>query len=159
VGDKQASEDKLIVRNRRASYEYELGDKYEAGIVLIGSEVKMLRNGKADISDAWCTIQNGEAFIQGMLVAEMPGAAFGHLGKRGRKLLLNRKEIEEIKRATEREGMTVAATKLYFKQGRVKVEIALARGKKHHDKRESVKRHDAELEAKAAIQRGRKGDR
>jgi SsrA-binding protein len=159
VGDKQASDVKLIVRNRRASYEYELGDKYEAGIVLIGSEVKMLRDGKADISDAWCTVQNGEAFIQGMLVAEMPGAAFGHLGKRGRKLLLNRKEIEEIRRATEREGMTVAATRLYFKQGRVKVEIALARGKKHHDKRESVKRHDAELEAKAAIQRGRKGDR
>jgi SsrA-binding protein len=159
VGDKQTSEDRLIVRNRRASFEYELGDKYEAGIVLIGSEVKMLRDGKADISDAWCTVINGEAFLQGMLVAEMPGAAFGHVGKRGRKLLLNRKEIDEIRRATEREGMTVAATRLYFKQGRVKVEIALARGKKHHDKRESVKRHDAEMEAKAAMQRGRKGDR
>jgi len=159
VGDKQANDEKLIVRNRRASYEYELSDKYEAGIVLIGSEVKMLRDGKADISDAWCAIVNNEAFIHGMLVAEMSGAAFGHSAKRGRKLLLNRKEIEAIKRATEREGMTVAATRLYFKNGRVKVEIALARGKKQGDKRETVKRREAELEAKAAMQRGRKGDR
>lgn len=159
MSDKQANDEKLIVRNRRASYEYELSDKYEAGIVLIGSEVKMLRDGKADISDAWCAIVNGEAFIHGMLVSEMTGAAFGHSAKRGRKLLLNRKEIEAIKRATEREGMTVAATRLYFKNGRVKVEIALARGKKHADKRETVKRREAELEAKAAMQRGRKGDR
>ncbi len=159
MGDKQASDEKLIVRNRRAHYEYELSDKYEAGIVLIGSEVKMLRDGKADISDAWCAINNGEAFIHGMLVAEMPGAAFGHLAKRGRKLLLNRKEIDDIRRAVEREGMTVAATRLYFKNGRVKVEIALARGKKQGDKRETVKRREAELEAKAAMQRGRKGDR
>lgn len=159
MGDKQASDEKLIVRNRRAHYEYELSDKYEAGIVLIGSEVKMLRDGKADISDAWCAILNGEAFIHGMLVAEMPGAAFGHIGKRGRKLLLNRKEIDEIQRAVEREGMTVAATRLYFKNGRVKVELALARGKKMSDKRETVKRREAELEAKAAMQRGRKGDR
>jgi len=159
VGDKQARYEKVIVKNRRACYEYELGDKYEAGIVLIGSEVKMLRDGKADISDAWCAITNGEAFIHGMLVAEMPGAAFGHLGKRGRKLLLNRKEIEAIQRAVEREGMTVAATRLYFKQGRVKVEIALARGKKVADKSEKIKRREAEIEAKSAIQRGRKGDR
>lgn len=159
MSDKQANDEKLIVRNRRASYEYELSDKYEAGIVLIGSEVKMLRDGKADISDAWCAIVNDEAFIHGMLVSEMTGAAFGHSAKRGRKLLLNRKEIEAIKRATEREGMTVAATRLYFKNGRVKVEIALARGKKHADKRETVKRREAELEAKAAMQRGRKGDR
>jgi SsrA-binding protein len=158
VGDKQASDEKLIVKNRRASFEYELGDKYEAGIVLKGSEVKMLRDGKADITDAWCAITNGEALIHGMLVAEMQGAAFGHSGKRGRKLLLNRKEIEQIQRATEREGMTVAATRLYFKHGLVKIEIALARGKKQADKRETVKRREAELEAKAAMQRGRKGD-
>ena len=157
--EKQANDEKLIVRNRRASFEYELSDKYEAGIVLIGSEVKMLRDGKADISDAWCSILNHEAFIHGMLVAEMPGAAFGHIGKRGRKLLLNRKEIDDIQRAADREGMTVVATRLYFKNGRVKVEIALARGKKHADKRETIKRRDADMEAKAAIQRGRKGDR
>jgi SsrA-binding protein len=85
----------------------------------------------------------------------MPGAAFGHEAKRARKLLLNRSEIEQIQRALAREGMTVAATRLYFKEGKVKVEIALARGKKMADKREAVKEREAEREARAAMARGR----
>jgi SsrA-binding protein len=158
VTAKEASDEKLIVRNRRAGYEYELGERFEAGVVLIGSEVKMLREGKADLSDAWCAITNGEAFLHGMLIAEMPGAAFGHVGKRTRKLLLNANEIEQLQRSIERDGMTIAATRLYFKNGRAKVELALAKGKKQADKRETVKRREAEREARAAIGRGRRAE-
>jgi SsrA-binding protein len=159
VGAKEASGgEKLIVRNRRAGFEYELGERFEAGIVLIGSEVKMLRDGKADLSDAWGAIVKDEAFLHGMNIPEMPGAAFGHEAKRSRKLLLHTEEIERIRKAVEREGMTVAATRLYWKDGRAKVEIALAKGKKAADKRQSVKEREADREARAAIGRGRRGE-
>jgi SsrA-binding protein len=147
----------LISRNRRASFDYELGDRYEAGIVLIGSEVKVLRShGSADLSDSWVTVRNGEAWLEGMNIPVLVGAAFGHLAKHPRKLLLHKLEIDRIAKATEREGMTVTATKLYFKEGRVKVEIALARGKKQHDRRQSVKEREADEEARAAMARGRR---
>jgi SsrA-binding protein len=154
--EKEKPGEKLIVRNRRAGFEYELGETYEAGIVLIGSEVKMLRHGSADLGDSWCAVEQGEAWLKGVNIPEMPGAAFGHEAKRARKLLLNRAEIEQIQRALTREGMTVAATRLYFKEGKVKVEIALARGKKMADKREAVKEREAEREARAAMARGRR---
>lgn len=156
--EKEKPGEKLIVRNRRASFEYELGERYEAGLVLIGSEVKMLRQGKADLSDAWCAVRRGEAFLEGVNIPEMTGAAFGHEAKRPRKLLLHAREIEDIDRAIAREGMTVAAVRLYFKEGRVKVELALAKGKKSMDKRESLKEKDAEREARMAMSRGRRGD-
>lgn len=150
--------DRVIAKNRRASFNYELGDKYEAGLVLVGTEVKMLRMGTADLSDTWCSVQRGEAFLNGMNIPLLEGAAFGHASdKRARKLLLHAKEIEEIERALQREGMTAVATQIYFKDGRAKVEIALARGKKRADKREAIKEKDAEREAKIAISRGRKG--
>lgn len=155
---KEASGEKLIVRNRRAGFEYELGDRFEAGLSLMGSEVKMLRDGKADLSDAWCSVVNGEAFLHGMNIPEMPGTAFGHAAKRSRKLLLHASEIEQIQKAVEREGMTVTATRLYFKNGRAKVELALAKGKKMADKRETVKQREAEREARAAIGRGRRSE-
>jgi len=156
--EKENPGEKLIVRNRRASFDYELGERYEAGLALIGSEVKMLRMGKADLSDAWCSVRRGEAFLEGVNIPEMPGAAFGHEAKRARKLLLHAREIEEIERAISREGMTVAAVRLYFKDGKVKVELALAKGKKSPDKREALKEKDAEREAKVAMARGRRGD-
>jgi SsrA-binding protein len=118
----------------------------------------MLRDGKAELSDAWCAIANGEAYLHGMNIPEMPGAAFGHVAKRTRKLLLHADEIDRIRKAVEREGMTVAATRLYFKNGRAKVEIALAKGKKVADKREAVKTREATREARAAISRGRRGE-
>lgn len=150
--------DKLIAKNRRASFDYELGEKFEAGLVLVGTEVKMLRVGKADLTDTWCSVERGEAYLNGMNIPLLEGAAFGHAkDKRARKMLLHAKEIEALGRAISREGMTAVATQLYFKQGRVKVEIALARGKKHADKRQSIKEKDAEREAKVAIARGRRG--
>src|SRR5262249_3008973 len=146
-----------IVKNRRAPYEYDLGERFEAGLSLLGSEVKMLRDGSADLGDSWCAVERGEAWLKGVNIPELPGTAFGHEAKRPRKLLLHKTEIEQIQRALTREGMTVAATRLYFKDGRVKVEIALARGKRYADKREAGKERDAEREARAAMARGRRG--
>jgi SsrA-binding protein len=154
--EKEKPGETLIVRNRRARFEYELGDTFEAGVVLIGSEVKMLRQGKADLGDSWCAIERGEAYLKGVNIPEMSGAAFGHEAKRSRKLLLHQSEIEQIERALTRDGMTVAATRLYFKDGRVKVEIALAKGKQMADKREAVKEREADREARAAMARGRR---
>jgi SsrA-binding protein len=154
----KTSGDKVVARNRRASFDYELGEKYEAGLVLVGTEVKMLRLATADLTDTWCSVQRGEAFLNGMKIPILEGAAFGHgQDKRARKLLLHAKEIEELERAIQRDGMTAVATQLYFKGGRAKVEIALARGKKRADKREAIKERDATKEARAAIARGRKG--
>lgn len=158
ASEKNPKGDKVIARNRRASFDYELGDKYEAGVVLVGTEVKMLRAGVADLSDTYCSVERGEAYLNGLKIPLLEGAAFGHsTEKRARKLLLHAREIEELQRAIQREGMTAVATQLYFKDGRVKVEIALARGKKMSDKRETIKQKDADRESRQAISRGRKG--
>ncbi|WP_437591168.1 SsrA-binding protein SmpB [Sorangium sp. So ce1000] len=146
----------LIARNKRAGFDYDLGDRFEAGIVLKGSEVKMLRAGKADLTDSFCTVLRGEVFLQGVSIAEMAGAAFGHLPKGARKLLLHRREIQRIDLSIAREGMTAVATRLYFKSGRVKVEIALARGKKIYDKREAIRTQDAEREARSVAVHGQR---
>jgi SsrA-binding protein len=155
--EKEKPGEKLIVRNKRATFDYELGDRYEAGVVLIGSEVKMLRAGVADLTDSWCAVERGEAFLKGASIPEMTGAAFGHEAKRARKLLLHAKEIETIRKAVARDGMTVTVTRLYFKAGLVKAEIAMARGKKAADKRHAIKEKDAEREARVAMARGRRG--
>jgi SsrA-binding protein len=156
--DKEKPGEKLIAKNRRAGFDYELGERFEAGLVLLGSEVKMLRHGTADLTDSWCAIHQGEAFLNGVNIPVLPSAAFGHEAKRTRKLLLHEREIEDLKRAIDRDGMTIAATRLYFKEGRVKVELALAKGKKQHDKRQAVKAQEADREARAAISRGRRGE-
>jgi SsrA-binding protein len=145
--------DKLVARNKRASFEYELGERIEAGLVLTGTEVKMLREATADLTDAFVRIDRGEAFVYGMNIPEMPGAAYGHQAKRTRKLLLHKQEIEEIQRGVEREGMTAVATRLYFRGGRAKLEIAMARGKRKFDKRHTLKAREADREAQAAMAR------
>ena len=127
---------------------FEVDERLEAGIVLTGSEVKSLRDKRADMEGAFATIANGEAFLHHTYIAPYEQAgSFGHEPRRTRKLLLHAREIEQIKRAVEREGMTVVATRLYFKGGRVKVELALAKGKKKADKREAVKEREATREA------------
>jgi SsrA-binding protein len=156
--EKENPGEKTIAKNKRASFEYELGQRYEAGLALLGSEVKMLRYGTADLTDAWCAIERGEAILKGVNIPVMPDAAFGHEAKRPRKLLLHAREIDFIQRAIEREGMTVVATRLYFKEGRAKVELALAKGKKKADKREAVKEREADRETRAAMARGRRGE-
>lgn len=148
--------DRLVARNRRASYDYELGDTYEAGLVLIGSEVRALRTGSADLSDAWVRLgRAGEAWLEGMRIPPLNHAAFGHEERRPRKLLLHAEQIERLRTAVEKDGLTVVATKCYFKTNRAKVEVALARGKKKYDKRQATRTKDAEREARQAIRRGR----
>jgi SsrA-binding protein len=149
--------DGIVARYKRASFDYELGERFEAGMVLAGSEVKALRNGKADLTDGWVQVEHGEAYLHGVNIPELTGAAWGgHAAKRKRKLLLHRHEIAQLQRAIERQGMTVVATRLYFRGGRAKIEIALAKGKRKVDKRRSLKAREADREAQAAIDGARR---
>lgn len=148
----------LIAQNRRATFDYELIDRFEAGLELTGTEVKMLRNGKADLTDGWVSFTGNEAFVRGVNIPVLEGSPYSHEPKRARKLLLHKSEVEKLKRSVEREGMTITVTRLYFKGSRAKIEIALARGKKTYDKRESLKQKEADREARqvlsAAMRRG-----
>ncbi|HYQ15239.1 MAG TPA: SsrA-binding protein SmpB [Polyangiaceae bacterium] len=154
---KNPTGDRLVSKNRRASFDYELGDAYEAGLVLIGSEARSLRENTADLTDAWVDIDNrNEAWIKGMRIPPLKHAAFGHEERRPRKLLLHREQIEKLRGQTEREGMTLIATKCYIKNGRAKLEFAIARGKKTHDKRNALREKYADREAEQAMRRGRR---
>ncbi|HSC86598.1 MAG TPA: SsrA-binding protein SmpB [Polyangiaceae bacterium] len=149
--------DRVLATNRRASHDYELGTRFEAGLALIGSEARSLRETAPGLADSWVDIdKSGEAWVMGLRIAPLKHAAFGHGEVRPRKLLLHRVEIDKLRMALEREGMTLIPTKIYFKAGRAKLEISVARGKKHYDKRASIKARDADREAAQAMQRGRK---
>jgi SsrA-binding protein len=150
--------DRLVSLNRRASFEYFIEDKFEAGLVLIGSEARSLRENHADLTDAWIDVdRRGEAWVKMLRIPHLKHAAFGHLPDRPRKLLLHREQIERLRGLRERDGMTLIATKCYFKNNRAKLEVAVARGKKQHDKRHSIKEREADREARVAMQRGRRG--
>jgi SsrA-binding protein len=151
--------DRVVAVNRRARFDYELGASFEAGLQLIGSEVRALREGSADLSDAWVDVVHGQAWVKGMRIPTLNHAAFAHDEKRARKLLLHRAQIEELERAVDRERMTLVTTKLYFKGGRAKIELAVARGKKQHDKRQTLRERDASKEAREAIRRGKERGR
>jgi len=154
---KKPTGDRLVSKNRRASFNYELGDSYEAGIVLIGSEARSLRENTADLTDAWVDIDaRNEAWVKGMRIPPLKHAAFGHEERRPRKLLLHREQIDKLRGSVDRDGMTLIVTKCYIKSGRAKLEFALARGKKMHDKRHALREKVAGREAEAAIRRGRK---
>lgn len=150
--------EKLIVKNRRAAFDYVLEDTYEAGLVLLGSEVKSLRAGKVDVTDAFVSVEKNEAWLKQLQIAPFEMArAFPHEPRRPRKLLLHKNQIEQILKAVMRGGYTVIPTRLYFSaDGRVKVEIAIAKGKKLHDKREDIARKTADREARDAMRRGRR---
>jgi SsrA-binding protein len=153
---KKPQGDRLVSKNRRAHYDYEIGDTFEAGLVLIGSEARALREAAADLTDAWVDVDNrGEAWVRGMRIPPLKHAAFGHEERRVRKLLLHAGEIERLRDGSEREGQTVIVTKCYFKNNRAKIEVALARGKKKYDKRQAERTRVANREAAAAIRRGR----
>jgi len=152
--DPSSEPSRIIARNRRARFNYELGDRYEAGMVLIGSEAKSLRNHGADLSDAWVDIDPfGEAWVKGMRIPVIEHAAFGHKERRDRKLLLHREQILRLRAAVERGGMTIVATQCYFKNNRVKLEVAVGRGKRKYDKRQAIRERDAAREAEQAIRR------
>lgn len=131
---------KIIANNKKASYEYFLSDFLECGIVLQGTEIKSLRVNGASLSDSYVIIRNGEMFILGMNIAQYDkGNIFNHEPTRTRKLLLHKEEIEKYNRKVQEKGFTIMASKIYFKNGKAKVEIALAKGKKLYDKREVEK--------------------
>jgi len=136
---------KIAADNRRARFNYEIGETFEAGLMLTGTEVKSLRTGKATIGDSYASIDRaGEVFLLNANIPEyLQANRFNHVPKRPRKLLLKAREIAKLAQATERDGMTIVPLKIYFNdKGRAKVEIALARGKKLHDKRETEKQRD-----------------
>ena len=136
---------KTVADNRRARFDYEIGDTFEAGLVLTGTEVKALRTGKATIGESYASLDKaGEVFLVNANIPEyLQANRFNHDPKRPRKLLLHAREIGKVKKALEREGMTLVPLKIYFNdRGRAKVELAIARGKKLHDKRETEKQRD-----------------
>jgi SsrA-binding protein len=136
--------EKLIADNRRARHDYNLLDRYEAGLVLTGTEVKALREGKATLQQAYAEVRDGEAWLLGLHVPEYgQGNRANHDPDRARKLLLHRREIDRLYGQVREKGFTVVPTRLYFKDGRVKVELALARGKELHDKRRDIAARDA----------------
>jgi SsrA-binding protein len=153
------SGEKLIVKNRRATFDYTIDERFEGGLVLNGSEVKSMRKGTVDIVDSFASVDNGELWLKQLYVAPFEQAhAFPHEPRRARKVLLHAREIKEIDASISRGGMTVIPLRLYFKNGRVKVELGLAKGKKNFDKRVDIAKKTADREARAAIGRGRKGD-
>ncbi|MCG6566404.1 SsrA-binding protein SmpB [Tessaracoccus sp. ZS01] len=144
---------KLVAQNRKARHDYHIGDVFEAGLVLTGTEVKTLRAGRATIAEAYATVdEQGEAWL---INANIPEYEFGtwrnHSARRTRKLLLHRKEIEKLSRATDDSGRTLIPLSLYFKDGYAKVEIAVATGKKDWDKRHAIAERDAQREMQRAL--------
>ena len=134
---------KLIAENRKARHDYFVEDTYEAGIVLVGCEVKSIRQGQVNLRDSFAIIKNGEAFAVGMHIAPYQmGSYFNHDPRRNRKLLLNKAEIRKLKAKVEQKGYTLVPLKIYFKDALVKVELGLCKGKETHDKRESIKRRE-----------------
>lgn len=138
---------KLIAENRKARFNYFIEEEFEAGVVLKGTEVKSLRMGKVNIKDSYAKIQNGEVFIYQLHIGEYPFAHYGnHEPLRPRKLLLHKAEIKRLYGKINEKGFTLVPLKMYFKDGKVKIVIALARGKQLFDKRESIRRKDLERE-------------
>lgn len=143
---------KIICQNKKARHEYELGDRYEAGLVLTGTEVKSLRMGKANLTDAYARIINGEAYLLNAHISPYPWAYFGnHDPLRRRKLLLKRQELKRLFGKLGDQGQSFIPLRLYFKNGLAKAELALAKGKKNHDKRHSLKEADAKREMARAM--------
>ena len=141
-----------IARNRRARYDYHVLDSWEAGIVLSGTEVKSLRDGRANLTDAYGIVKDGEVWLLNLHISPYErGTHFNHEPTRSRKLLLHRKEIRKLIGAVERQGLTLVPLELYFKGGRAKVRLALGKGKKQHDKRADDKKREDERDMARAL--------
>jgi SsrA-binding protein len=149
---------KIIAQNRKARYNYSIQDVFEAGIVLTGTEVKSLRLGRASLVDGFATIADGEVFLRNVHIPEYDqGSWTNHEPRRVRKLLLHRAEIGRLIGKTKESGLTLVPLSLYFSDGKVKVEIALAAGKKSYDKRQDLAKRDADREVRKALGRRAKG--
>lgn len=143
---------KIIAENRKARHDFELLDKFEAGIVLTGSEVKSVRSGDINLKDSYVIFQGDEIFLQNCHISVYKASSYNnHVPERLRKLLLNRQEINKIMSKIQERGFSCVPTKVYLKGGRVKFEIALAKGKKEHDKRAAIKERDRDKQAREAM--------
>ncbi|HXW47717.1 MAG TPA: SsrA-binding protein SmpB [Streptosporangiaceae bacterium] len=147
---------KIVARNRRARHDYAIEDTVEAGIVLTGTEVKSLRAGRASLADGFGLITDSEAWLHGVHIPEYTqGTWTNHEPRRVRKLLLHRKEIDRLARSTQERGLTLVPLSLYFKDGKAKIELGLARGKRSYDKRQDLAKRDAAREVERELRRRR----
>jgi len=147
---------KLVAANRKARHDYTIEDVFEAGVMLTGTEVKALRLGRASLVDGWCEIEAGEAWLHGVHIPEYAqGTWTNHAPRRKRKLLLHRDEIDRLAAKTREKGQTIVPLALYFLDGRAKVEIALARGKKDWDKRQALRERQDNMESQRAMRERR----
>ncbi len=141
-----------LAKNRRATFNYEILERYEAGIVLMGSEVKSIRDGKLSLAESFAQFQGDELFLMGAHVAEFPQAhRRNHEMVRNRKLLLHRRQLDKLREQVQQAGLTVIPMEVYLKDGRIKVELGLGRGKKAHDKRASIKEREQKREVQRAM--------
>ena len=149
---KKRSNSNVIVVNKKASFKYHLTDRFEAGMVLTGSEIKSLRDKKANLTDSYAVIEKGEAWLQSVHISPYANAVHtNHEPRRRRKLLLHKKEIDKLTGKLAEKGLTLVPVKMYFKNGRAKVELALAKGKKLFDKRETIKERDTKRKLERVI--------
>ena len=143
---------RLVAQNRKARHDYHIHDTYEAGVVLSGTEVKSLREGRASLTDAFATVDEGEVWLRNAHIPEYShGTWTNHTARRTRKLLLHRREIDKIARELETKGSTLVPLAIYFTDGYAKVEIAIATGKREYDKRQSIAQREADREAQRAL--------
>ena len=154
------SEQKMInIRNKRATFDYEILEEYVAGIVLVGTEIKSIRAGKASLTDSFCYFDKGELWIRGVNIAEYGwGTCNNHAPRRDRKLLLNRRELEKLTTAVQQKGYACVALSIYWKQHLIKCEIGLGKGKKEYDKRHTEKERDSDRELHRAVRTKGKED-
>lgn len=149
--------ERVVAQNRAASYHYHLLERIEAGLVLTGTEVKSLREGKANLRDAFAAVRNSEAWLLNCHIPQyLPGGHWNHAPLRPRKLLFRRREIDKLAGKTQQKGLTLVPLRIYFRAGKAKCEIALARGKKQYDRRQGEREKEARREASEALYRSRR---
>jgi SsrA-binding protein len=156
AGDRKKAE-RIIAENRKAQYDYHLLETFEAGMALVGTEVKAIREGRVNLRDSFARAENGEIYVHGVHIGAYSSRGYAdHEPLRPRKLLLHRQEIRKLIGKTTERGMTLVPVRMYFKNGRVKIAISLAKGKKDYDRRETIRRREVDRETRSAIkERGR----
>ena len=147
---------KVIADNKKARFDYQILEKFEAGLVLMGSEVKSIRAGKINLKDSYVSFRNNEAFLQNAHISVYTASSYNnHDPERLRKLLLNKKEIDKIQGSVQAKSLTCVPLRMYFKNGRIKIEIGLGKGKKAHDKRDSIKKREMNREMQKSLKQYR----
>lgn len=145
--------EKIIALNRKAGFNFHLSDKFEAGLVLVGSEVKALREGKANLSDAYGMMHKGELWLVNCHIGEYKSAMQPHAPTRQRKMLVHKRELERLFGQLQQKGLSLVPTKLYFKHGRAKIEMAVGTGKQQHDKRQDIKKRESDREMSRVVRK------